>query len=73
MGVGVGEWIVEQRRARGWTQIELAQRMKVQGSTISRWETGIFEPRGSAFRKLCATFGVSIPAAHEAIVQREAS
>lgn len=73
MTTGLGDWIVEQRRARGWTQMDLAQRVPTQTSSVSRWERGICEPRGSVFRKLCAALGVSIPAAHEAIEQREAS
>ncbi len=26
------------RRAQGWTQVELAQRIRVTGNTVARWE-----------------------------------
>ena len=32
------------RRARGWTQAELAQQISVTNVTISRWEKGRVEP-----------------------------
>ena len=34
------------REARGWTQLELARALKVQQSTVSRWECGVTSPAG---------------------------
>jgi transcriptional regulator with XRE-family HTH domain len=34
------------REKRGWTQSDLARALKVQQSTVSRWEGGLTEPVG---------------------------
>ena len=50
--------IEELRRARGWTQLELANRLGVTPSTIYNWERGRYEPRVSQLRDLARLFGV---------------
>ena len=31
---------------RGWTQLDLARELKVNQTTVSRWESGVAEPVG---------------------------
>lgn len=52
--------IRELREERGWTQLELAYRLKVTPSTIYCWESGRYEPAISKFRLLAQTLGVSM-------------
>jgi transcriptional regulator with XRE-family HTH domain len=42
---GVAERILRLRAAHGWTMADLAERMGVKKSTISRWESGHTMPR----------------------------
>lgn len=41
------------RKKRGLTQEELARLLSISNVTLSRWETGLFEPNASTMRKLC--------------------
>ncbi len=50
--------IRELRRERGWTQLELANRLEVTPSTVYNWERGKFEPTASMFRRIALAFGV---------------
>jgi DNA-binding XRE family transcriptional regulator len=46
------------RRARGWTQFELALAVGVQPQTIYLWESGRRQPKVSQMRKLGKVFGM---------------
>lgn len=46
------------RRARGWTQFELALAVGVQPQTVYLWESGRRQPKVSQMRKLGVVFGV---------------
>ena len=48
------------REERGWTQLELANRLGVTPSTIYNWERGRFEPRASQLRQLAQAFAVKM-------------
>ena len=48
------------REERGWTQLEIAYRLRVAPVTIYNWERGRTEPRVSQFRQLARLFGVSM-------------
>ncbi len=50
------------REERGWTQLELANRLGVTPATIYTWERDRNEPRASQFRKLADLFGVPMDA-----------
>ena len=52
--------IKQLREARGWTQLELANRLGVTPSTVYNWERGKFEPRLSQARALATLFDVSM-------------
>ena len=54
--------IRELRNAQGWTQLELAYRLKVTPATVSNWECGRYAPSASSLRLLARTFGVSMDA-----------
>jgi DNA-binding XRE family transcriptional regulator len=51
-------WIREHRRARGWTQEQLAEIVGVEPRTIQRWEAGHSEPRAKHLAALLDTFHV---------------
>ena len=51
-------WIKKLRRAKGWTQRELADAVGLAMDTISRYERGDREPRASDIKKLSAALGV---------------
>ena len=48
------------REERGWTQLELANRLKVTPATVYNWERGRYEPRASQIRQIAQIFGVSM-------------
>ena len=52
-GTRIGSLIARIRAARGLTQAELAGRLGVARTTISRWETGTTEPPLRALGPLC--------------------
>ena len=51
--------IKELRKAKGLTQFEFADKLKVSRSNIASYETGRTEPSGSAISLICRTFSVS--------------
>ena len=40
------EQIKSMRQHRGWTQTQLAERLGIEQSTVSRWERGLSRPVG---------------------------
>jgi len=52
-----GRRIAVARRAHGWSQSELAQRMGVTEATVSRWESGDRSPSWFTARRLARAFG----------------
>lgn len=48
--------IREYRERRFLTQVALAESLGVSYVTVSRWETGAFEPNMAMKRKLCGLF-----------------
>lgn len=55
----MGEKILRMRKARGWSQEELAERMSVSRQAVSRWESGSAKPDADKIIALCDLFGVS--------------
>lgn len=50
----------QQRKARGWTQAQLAQRLGVTASTVAMWETGKRVPPAGKGRVLAEMLGTTL-------------
>lgn len=57
MAADDGRRIAAARKARGWSQAELARQMGVTEATVSRWESGDRSPNWFTARKLARTLG----------------
>ncbi len=55
-----GRFIAELRKQQGFTQKELAERLKVTDKAISRWETGKGLPDTSLLKPLAEALSVSV-------------
>ena len=55
----IGEKILNMRKARGWSQEELAERVGVSRQAVSRWESGTAKPDADKIISICDLFGVS--------------
>lgn len=54
----MGERIKQLRLARGWSQIDLAERVGVSGGAVSHWESGLTKNiKLETFLKLCEELG----------------
>lgn len=54
-----GEYIRRKRQDAGLLQKELAQRLHVTGSTVSKWERGLSYPDISMVPAICRELGIS--------------
>jgi len=52
-----GEKLIEIRKLRGLTQVEVAEKRNVTTRTIQRIESGIVKPRASTIKIICQTLG----------------
>ena len=55
----LGEKILNMRKARGWSQEELADRAGVSRQAVSRWESGSAKPDADKIIVICDLFGIS--------------
>ncbi|MCM1090006.1 MAG: helix-turn-helix domain-containing protein [Butyrivibrio sp.] len=55
-----GQFILSLRKERGWTQLELAEKLNVTDKAISKWERGVGFPDIKMIEPLAETFGVSV-------------
>jgi len=55
----MGEKILNMRKARGWSQEELAEKIGVTRQAVSRWESGSAKPDADKIIAVCDLFGVS--------------
>lgn len=55
----IGDKILSMRKARGWSQEELADRVGVTRQAISRWESNSAKPDADKIVDICDLFGVS--------------
>lgn len=58
--IRIGAFICERRRAKGWTQNQLAQKLGITDKAISKWETGKSMPDLSLFMPLCTLLDISL-------------
>ena len=56
----MAQTIRQARRARGWTQLQLATRLGVTPVTVYNWERGRYEPSATKLRQIARLFGVSM-------------
>lgn len=56
----IGKTIADLRKAKGWTQVELAERLNVSDKTISKWESEAGYPEFTTLPQLANIFGVSL-------------
>ncbi len=56
----IGQTIAELRKEKGWTQIELAEKLQVSDKAVSKWEKDTGAPSVEFFPMLAELFGVSI-------------
>lgn len=54
----LGAWIMSMLRSRGWRQSDLAERMGIDQSMVSKWVRGARNPDGPHCEGLAAAFGV---------------
>lgn len=57
--MNIGEKILRLRKARGWSQEELAEHLNVTRQAVSRWESESSKPDADKITALCGIFGVS--------------
>lgn len=57
--MSMGEKILKLRKARGWSQEELAEQIDVTRQAISRWESDSAKPDADNIVAICTLFGVS--------------
>lgn len=55
-----GQYITEMRKAKNWTQLELAEKMGVTDKAISKWERDLSFPDVASLPRLAEIFGVSV-------------
>lgn len=58
-GERLGDRIARLRRAKGWNQRELAERVGTRGAQISKYERGTYVPRADILSRLGDSLGVS--------------
>ena len=56
----IGEKIKELRKQKGWTQEELAEKLFVSRTAVSKWESGKGTPNIDSLKDISAIFSVSI-------------
>lgn len=56
----IGSFIAENRKAKGLTQIEFAEKLGVSNKSVSRWETGKNMPDVSLFLSICDALDISV-------------
>ena len=55
----LGQRIIELRTALGWSQVELAKRLRVAKQTVSNWENENIQPSIEMLIRLAKLFNVS--------------
>lgn len=58
--IRIGAFIAECRKAKGWTQNQLAEKLGITDKAISKWETGRSMPDLSLFVPLCTLLGITL-------------
>ena len=56
----IGPFISERRKAKGWTQSQLAEKLEITDKAVSKWETGRSMPDLALFIPLCTLLDVTL-------------
>lgn len=56
----LGARIGAMRREKGWTQLELAEKMAVTDKAVSKWERDLSWPDAASLPRLAALFGLTV-------------
>ena len=56
----IGKMIAALRKTKGWTQVELAEKLNISDKAVSKWESESGYPEITMFPRLADLFGVSI-------------
>ena len=55
-----GRFIAEERKKKGYTQRQLAEKLNISDKTISKWECGNGFPEVSLLLPLCEELGITV-------------
>ena len=58
--VRIGRFIAEERKKKGWTQKQLAEKLGISDKTVSKWECGNGFPEVSLLLPLCGELGITV-------------
>ena len=58
--VKIGRFIAERRKANGFTQAQLAEKLSITDRAVSKWENGKSLPDSSIMLELCAELGITV-------------
>ena len=58
--IKIGKFIAERRRAKGLTQLELAEMLSITDRAVSKWERGLALPDSSIMLELCGILGITV-------------
>ena len=58
--IKIGRFIAEQRKNKGLTQMQLAERLNITDRAVSKWETGRALPDSSIMLELCGILEISV-------------
>lgn len=58
--ISIGKFISEQRKLKGCSQVELANKLNISNKTISKWERGNGFPDVSLLLPLCEELDISV-------------
>lgn len=58
--VKIGKFIAEERKAKGYTQRQLADRLSISDKTVSKWERGNGFPEVSLLLPLCSELSITV-------------
>lgn len=58
--IKIGKYIAGKRKALGFTQKQLAEKLGMSDKSVSKWERGVCLPDVSVYSELCGILGISI-------------
>lgn len=58
--VKIGKYIAGKRKALGYTQVQLAEKLGMSDKSVSKWERGVCLPDVSVYTNLCEILGISL-------------